>query len=92
MRPQLRRNASLSWPLGAGIDPVRDSCAVCFLHILLGYFYRAISSTTVSGRSSVLGCAAANRYVFSFLYAHKINTLLFYDVNDPEYWGFASEY
>lgn len=27
---------------------------------------------------------------FSALYAHKINTLFLYDVNDPTQWGFAS--
>lgn len=26
----------------------------------------------------------------SFFYAHRLNTLFWHDIDDPEYWGFAS--
>lgn len=34
--------------------------------------------------------ARPNKFLFSFLYAHKVHTLIWTDLNKPEKWGFAS--
>ena len=81
MTKSLIRTASL-----AVLGPLALYTVFWSLAVIPFFQRQYVASSHEPGNISALANLPA-----SFLYAHKINTLFWHDLNKPEYWGFASQ-